>query len=52
MELAVDIFFPQPYGTFKQRGILETDHFYNIAHRTKNVIFDDIIEIREEPYLS
>ena len=47
-ELAVECFFPQSYGTFKQRYITETIDFLDMAYGTKKNIFDNLIDSREE----
>ena len=43
----VESFFPQSYGTFEQRNISTTIDFFDMAHGTKNVSFDHIIDIRD-----
>ena len=49
-ELAVKSFFPQSYGTFKQRDIWEITDFSDMAHGTKKMfLLTHLIDIREEP---
>ena len=49
-ELAVDSFFAQSYGTYKQRAVSETMDFFSIWLIEQKIIhFDHTIEIRIEP---
>ena len=34
-----ELFFPQSYGTSKQRDISETNDFFDMVYRTKKIIF-------------
>ena len=44
-ELVVESFFPQSYGTIKQRDMSETIDFFDMANKQKAFIFDYIMDI-------
>ena len=48
-ELVVESFFPQSYGTFKQRAVSEAVELKIWLMKDKVILFDLIKEIRDEP---